>query len=503
MRTVNEGGFSCQGIENRWRRERIVSAVKAAAGGSGCGRSRAGGGAPRLARLGFLWLVCLVLAPVARSAADDYGYPIAGSYEATVIGTPAKLMPSFPAKIRTRQLVLEVIPERDKPSVFFYDKGLHCTFAYQKHKAPLVFLIAGTGCSDRASALLTMMKSFYQAGFHVITLPSPTNANFIISASQSRIPGDLVEDAADLHRAMETAWKKVQGHIEVSSFNLCGYSLGATEAAFVARLDEERHVFNFRKVLLIEPPVNVYSSASRIEDLLKQIPGGPKKEGVFFNNMLSKFSQFYGYGNFVAINDNFLYAIYHEHVFSPQETAGLIGLTFRINLGGMIFASDVMTKSGYLVPKDRELSSTDSVFGYFMVSTHLSFFDYFDEYFYPYCLKRRPGLTKEALIASLDLRSIEGYLKSNPKFGAMANENDFLMTPASADDMANLLEIIEDRSQLGPLIITTQYPTANWHQLMPDPTIADAICDRLIHTSTQITLRGDSQRKRPAEEASL
>ena len=78
--------------------------------------------------------------------------------------------------------------------------------------------------------------------------------------------------------------------------------------------------------------------------------------------------------------------------------------------------------------------------------------------------------------------------------------DDFLMTPTSPDDLANLLEIIEERSQLGPLVITTQYPPSAWHPLMPDPTIADAICDRLIHTSTLITLRGDSQRKTPAEQ---
>jgi len=395
----------------------------------------------------LLAALCLVLWPLSSRAADDYGYPIAGAYEATIIGTPAKLMPRFPAKMRVRQLVLDVFPDRKKPSVFFYDDGLHCTIAYQKHKAPLVFLIAGTGCSDRASALLTMMKSFYMAGFHVITLPSPTNANFVISASQSRIPGDLVEDSADLYRAMEIAWKKVQGDIQVSTFNLCGYSLGGTEAAFVAKLDQERQVFNFQKVLMIEPPINLYSSASRIEDLLKQIPGGPKNEGVFFNSMLSKFSQFYSYGNFVAINDNFLYAIYQGKVFSHQETAGLIGLTFRINLGGMIFASDVMTKSGYLVPKDLELTATDSVFDYFMVSTHLSFFDYFNEYFFPYVQKRHPDLTKEALIASLDLRSIEGYLKSTNKFGVMANENDFIL---SRDDLDYFRKLFGDRAKFYP-----------------------------------------------------
>jgi pimeloyl-ACP methyl ester carboxylesterase len=399
-------------------------------------------------RLRFLFIACLVLLPVPGLAADDgYGYPIAGSYEATIAGTPASLVPKFPVKMRTRQLVLDVIPDREKPPIFFYDEGLRCTFAYQKQKAPLVFLIAGAGASDRAPKLLTMMKAFYQAGFHVITLASPSNTNFIVSASQSRIPGDLTEDAADLYRAMEAAWKEVEGDIEVSSFHLCGYSLGASQAAFVAKLDEERRVFNFRKVLMINPPVSLYNTVTRIEEMLKQIPGGPKKQGIFFNKMLSRFSQFYRYGNFVDINDDFLYAIYTENLFSHEETGGLIGLTFRINLGGMIFSSDVMTNSGYIVPKNRVLSPTDSLFDYFLVSTHLSFFDYFNEYFYPYFQKRRPGLTKEALIESESLKSIEGYLKSSGKFGVMTNENDFILTKTELD---YLRQLFGERAKIYP-----------------------------------------------------
>ena len=100
--------------------------------------------------------------------------------------------------------------------------------------------------------------------------------------------------------------------------------------------------------------------------MLKQIPGGPKKQGIFFNKMLSKFSQFYRYGNFVAINDEFLYAMLcRADLLHQDETGGLIGLTFRINLAGMIFASDVMTNSGYVVPKNRVLSTTDSIYRLF------------------------------------------------------------------------------------------------------------------------------------------
>lgn len=395
-----------------------------------------------------LFLACLILLPVSSLAADEgYGYPVPGAYEATILGTPEKLMPEFPAKMRTRQLVLDVIPDRQKPPIFFYDQGLRCTFAYQKQKAPLVFLIAGAGASDRASKLMTMMKAFYQAGFHVITLPSPSNANFIISASQRLIPGDLTEDSADLYRAMEVAWKEVQGDIEVSSFHLCGYSLGATQAAFVAKLDEERRVFNFRKVLMINPPVSLYSSVTRIEDMLKEIPGGGKKQGIFFNRMLSKFSEFYRYGRFVAINDEFLYSIYREGLFSHEETAGLIGLTYRINLAGMIFASDVMTNSGYVVPKNRVLSATDSIYDYFLVSSHLSFIDYFNEYLFPYFEKLRPGLSRQAFIDSLSIKSIEEYLKSSTKFGVMTNENDFILAKGELD---YLRQLFGERAKIYP-----------------------------------------------------
>lgn len=396
----------------------------------------------------LLFFVYLMLWPVlCQAEQDSYGYPITGSYDATILGTPGKLIPKLPKKIPLKHLVLDIFPDRQKPEIFFYDEGLRCTAAFQKQKAPLVFLIAGIGSSNTAPKLMTMLKSLYQAGYHVITLPSPSHPNFIISASQTCVPGDLREDAGDLYRVMEAAWNEIKADIEVSDFYLGGYSLGGTQAAFVARLDEERKLFNFRKVLMINPAVSLYNSVMRIEGLLKKIPGGPKKEGFFFNRMLAKFTEFYRYGNFIAINDDFMYAVYKERLFSEEETGGLIGLTFRINLAGIIFTSDVLKNSGYVVPKNKVLEFTDSTFEYFLVSTHLSYFEYFDEYFYPFFKKKRPELTKQALIDSLDLRSIGDYLKSSPKFGVMTNKNDFILTQPDLDYLA---ELFGERFKLYP-----------------------------------------------------
>ncbi len=57
-----------------------------------------------------------------------------------------------------------------------------------------------------------------------------------------------------------------------------------------------------------------------------------------------------------------------------------------------------------------------------------------------------------------------------------------------------MLEIIEDRYQAGATIIASQCPVKDWHPNIGDPTLADAICDRLLHNAYKIEMRGDSMR---------
>jgi DNA replication protein DnaC len=73
--------------------------------------------------------------------------------------------------------------------------------------------------------------------------------------------------------------------------------------------------------------------------------------------------------------------------------------------------------------------------------------------------------------------------------------DDFGLAPLGQAERHDLLEIIEDRHGLSSTIITTQLPIANWHDTIKDPTIADAILDRLIHNAHKITLKGESMRK--------
>ena len=74
---------------------------------------------------------------------------------------------------------------------------------------------------------------------------------------------------------------------------------------------------------MINPAVSLYKSVSRIEDLLNDIPGGPKKIGVFFNRMLSKFTELYEERQYVDINDEFLYSVYMSNLVSRDEAGGM------------------------------------------------------------------------------------------------------------------------------------------------------------------------------------
>jgi DNA replication protein DnaC len=76
--------------------------------------------------------------------------------------------------------------------------------------------------------------------------------------------------------------------------------------------------------------------------------------------------------------------------------------------------------------------------------------------------------------------------------------DDFLLTPTTDPERQDLLEIVEDRYQSGATVITSQCPIADWHPNIGEPTIADAICDRLLHNAYRIEMKGDSMRKNGA-----
>ena len=72
----------------------------------------------------------------------------------------------------------------------------------------------------------------------------------------------------------------------------------------------------------------------------------------------------------------------------------------------------------------------------------------------------------------------------------------------SASHRRDLMEIVEDRHGRGSILITSQLPVTTWHEVIGEPTLGDAILDRIVHNAYRLELDGPSMRKLKAGEAS-
>jgi DNA replication protein DnaC len=107
---------------------------------------------------------------------------------------------------------------------------------------------------------------------------------------------------------------------------------------------------------------------------------------------------------------------------------------------------------------------------------------------------RVPRLVHQLSVARAD-GSYSSELGRLSRFDVLVLD-DFLIAPMKDTERRDLLEVLEDRYDHSSTIITSQVPTKTWHEMLTDPTIADAICDRLVHNAHVLTLRGPSMRRK-------
>ncbi|HAU1410605.1 TPA: ATP-binding protein, partial [Legionella pneumophila] len=109
---------------------------------------------------------------------------------------------------------------------------------------------------------------------------------------------------------------------------------------------------------------------------------------------------------------------------------------------------------------------------------------------------RLPRLLQELTLAKGDGR----YLKLIGQLAKMdvLILDDWGIALLTEEQRRDLLEIFDDRHNLKSTIITRQLPILHWHEYIADPTLADAILDRLVHNAHKMELKGESMRKKKA-----
>ena len=390
-----------------------------------------------------LSLLCaLPLIAQAKDITEDYQFPLHNAFEATIAGTPSALRPQLPddADIRQHDYSLRLRPEREYtlPSNFWPVKTFRYRLAKQSGSAPLVFIIAGTGAQYSSNTMEYLKKLFYGAGFHVAQISSPTAYDFMVGASPYATPGYSPQDAKDIYSVMR-AIKKQQRHLDVTEWHLTGYSLGGLQAAFVSHLDEDKQDFNFKRVLLLNPPVNLYTSVSNLNKLVDTKVVDATESRTFYQLVLEKLTHyFHTKGRF-----DFDAAVLFELQNSAQklnynELAMLVGSVFRFTAADINFTSDLINRRGIITPPQKKIYDGTNLTPFFKEALLCDFECYIDKQLLPLwrvhfknqTITAEPSSADsdlEQLIQASSLYALSDYLSSNKKIGVMHNADDIIL----------------------------------------------------------------------------
>lgn len=398
-------------------------------------------------------IVLLFLSAANSVAQEDYGYPIVDALAATVVGTPEKYQADLGEAVVFEKHKFKVFDDRITPDYFWYNDEITYGLIRQDKKAPLVFIIAGTGGNYSGPKNRAIARALYNEGFHVVSLPSPTYMSFIIAASKTSVPGLLDDDSHDLYNVMKLAWLiELQNELEVSDFYVTGYSLGGAQAAYLSYIDDEQGFFNFKKVLVMNTPVSLLKSVEILdgyvdESFTKDQLG--KHFNQFWKQTWALLSKRYSESasDKIQLGPDFLFELYKEHDLDDQKFRALIGTAFRISAASLIFTSDVMSQSGYIVPKGENLKITDNVSDYSVISHRTSFTEYAEELMLPYFQQQDPDITFDDLVERASLYPIEDYLRKSDKVGLIHNQDDIIMAPG---EINWLRDVFGERAKIYP-----------------------------------------------------
>ncbi|KFE53960.1 serine/threonine protein kinase [Pseudomonas syringae] len=380
-----------------------------------------------------------------------YGFPLKNPFEATIATTPPDMRPELPSDddIDQDDYTLNLRPEREftLPDNFWAVKKLRYRLAKQDKPAPLIFLIAGTGAPYNSTINEFLKKLYYGAGYNVVQLSSPTSYDFMSSASRFATPGISTEDAEDLYRVMQ-AVRAQQADLKVTDYYLTGYSLGALNAAFVARLDETRRSFNFKKVLLLNPPVNLYTSISNLDKLVQTNVKGIDNSTTFYELVLEKLTRYFRQKGYIDLNDALLYDFQQskQHL-TNEQMAMLIGTSFRFSSADIAFTSDLINRRGLITPPKFPITEGTSLSPFLRRALQCDFDCYLTEQVIPMWRARTDGGSLLQLVDQVSLYALKDYLHDSKKISVMHNADDVIL---GAGDLGFLRKTFGDRLTVYP-----------------------------------------------------
>ncbi|WP_336019707.1 serine/threonine protein kinase [Fusobacterium polymorphum] len=390
----------------------------------------------------------IVLFLILSLTAFSYNFPIEDPYSATIIGSATMMTPGVSENIPLKVYEIQIKDKKEIPDVFWYASKFKFSFSKQKNKkAPLIFVLAGTGSDYSAIRVKFMQRIFHDAGYHTIAISSQMSQQFMISASTNAIPGMLIRDNEDIYKAMKLAYNKIKDQVDVTDFYIMGYSLGGANAAVLSYIDEKEKSFNFKRVFMVNPPVELYDSAVKLDKYLDDYTGG-KSAGIerLLNTTLARVKGGLT-SEYANIGADTVYEIVKGDILSEAEKKAYIGLAFRLTSTDLNFISDFITKSHIYTKNPEKVDKFTNMKEYFKAVNFATFEDYVNKIGFPYYKKYNKDFTIEDLKREASLRVIEDYLRTSPKIAAVTNADELIL---NEKDIDYLKDIFKDRLIIYP-----------------------------------------------------
>ena len=393
------------------------------------------------------WLVRCGLAALLSVAAIAYGAetaaptiapppapgPAAGladsaGLRATVFGAPPQNLAPMPSRVPLAEINIALPWARPVPDVFWFDRKLRVWLSVQPRPAPLAIVISGTGSDGNTAKLSTLRGALYGAGYHVLTMPSPTFPGFIVAASSTGVAGDLMQDGRDLYAAMQEIVARLPRKVRVTEIDVLGYSLGGANAAIVKAIDAAQGKLKIHRAVMIDPPVSLFASIGRLDKLFA-IDVGAGEDAIerMYRRLYAELANLYRASDRVQIDEEFILGAAAAILKTDAEFSAAIALSFRIDLVNVFFAGDLYTGTGVVVDPKHPPKVGDSLEEIQRLLRLKPFAEYFTKVFAPYYLKQRPDATAASLIADNRLDVIGDTLRNDPDYYAQTNSDDVIL----------------------------------------------------------------------------
>ncbi len=276
---------------------------------------------------------------------ENYAFPVQDPLLATLTAAVHGTATQY------KKIALEIRSDRRHVKLLEGRHKINLGLFKQNKKAPLVFIVAGLGGNGLSGTSLLLAEDLFKRGYHVVTLPNSFSWNYALGVSESATPGYMPRDSIEYYNFM----KKVNAHLlkseglQVTSYSLMGYSLGGLLSVFVSQIDDTQQAFQFKKVVLINPAMDVNHGFNVLDSFYRE---GSK---LTYQQKAFAFSTVVDLGLELLkkpfSGNTMKSAIPKLSKLSQLDLKWLIGNSFRQSLRDIIYASQQVRDTGLLKTK--------------------------------------------------------------------------------------------------------------------------------------------------------